>query len=70
MCLERNIEELSCNYFSTGTSVRITYCETVFVDLVIQHVMRMLHIVIRGLLGYKVCFHSIHKRHDFRQESY
>ena len=33
-------------------AVRITYSEYMFVALVIQHAMRMRHIVIRGLPGF------------------
>ena len=37
----------------------ITYSECVSVALVIQHVMRMLHIFICGLPGYKIRFYMI-----------
>ena len=37
----------------------VTYCECVFVTLVIQHAMRMRHIVICGLPRSTICFHII-----------
>jgi hypothetical protein len=55
------------NHCCNGRSIRITYCQIVFVALVIQHAMHMRHIVICGLNGYTVFFHSIHKRQDFRK---
>jgi hypothetical protein len=51
----------------SGKTTRIKYCEIVFVALFIQHAMHMRHIVICGLHGYTVFFHSIHKRHVFRK---
>ena len=42
----------------------ITYSECMSVALDMQHVMRMRHIVICGLLGYTII--SQHKRHDYR----
>jgi len=37
----------------------ITYSECVFVALVIQQAKRMNHIVICGLIGFRICFHII-----------
>ena len=48
----------------------ITYCECVFVALVIQHAMRMSHIVICGLSGCIIFFHFISQRHHFRKKKY
>jgi len=41
--------------------MRITYCECVFVALVIQHPKRMRHNVIRGLSGSTISFHILSK---------
>ena len=40
----------------------------VSVALVIQHAMRMQHIVICDLSGYTIFLHISHKRPDFRKE--
>ena len=49
----------SCNDCCSGKAMSIEYSEDVFVALVIQHAMRMRHIVIYGLPGCTVFFHSI-----------
>jgi len=47
--------------FLQWKTISITHCECVSVDLVIQHAMRMHHIVICGLIGSTIFFHSISK---------
>jgi hypothetical protein len=42
---------------STGKAISITYSESVLIALVIQHVMRMRHIVVCGLPRSKIFFH-------------
>ena len=63
----RNIEARSYNYCCRGKAISITYSESVFVALGIQHAMLMLHIVICGLPGCAIFFTLSHKRHDFRK---
>ena len=46
----------------------ITYCECVFVALVIQHAMRMRHIIICDLPRSIIFSHISHKPHDFRKK--
>jgi len=48
----------------------VTYCECVFVALVIQHVMRVRRIVISGLPGFKGFFsHYIISRTIFEKQT-
>jgi hypothetical protein len=54
----RNMETRSYNHFCGGKSISITYTENVFVALGIQHAMLMRHIVIWGLSGSTVFFHT------------
>jgi hypothetical protein len=49
MYISRNFEARSCNHCSGRKLTSITYYERVSVALVIQHVMRMRHIIICGL---------------------
>ena len=42
------------NHRYSGKGKIITYSDTVFEALSIKHKMRMRHIVIRGLLGFKL----------------
>jgi len=56
---QRNIEVHSCNYCCSGKAIIITYRECVFVVLVIQHAMRMRHVVICGLPRSTKFFHII-----------
>jgi len=47
--LKRNTEVRSCNHCYRGKTISIAYSECVFVAIVIQHAMRMRHIIICGL---------------------
>ena len=49
MYVKRNLEARSYNHCCRGKAKIITYTESVFVALVIQHAMRMRHIVIFSL---------------------
>ena len=58
MYVSSNIEARSGNHCCRGKAVSITYCEGVFVALVIQHSMYMRHIVTCGLPLSKTLFHG------------
>ena len=57
--LQRNNEARSGNHCCSGKAIIITYCECVFVVLVIQLAMRVSHIVICDLPGSTIFFHLI-----------
>ena len=57
MHVQRNIEARSRNHCCRGKATSITYYVRVFVGLVIQHAMRMCHVVICGLSGSTISIH-------------
>ena len=59
MEVKRNFMARSCNHCFSVKTISITYSECVFVDLVIQHAMRMHHIVIYDLPGCTTFSHVI-----------
>jgi hypothetical protein len=59
MCLQRNIEDLSCNHRCSDKTISITYSECVVAALGIQHAMGVGHIVICSLAGSKIYFKII-----------
>ena len=69
---QRKIEARSCNHCCSGKTISNTYCECgcVSVALVIQHAIRMRHIVICGLSCSTIFFHVISKRQDFRKKNW
>ena len=62
---KRNIEAGSRNYYCRGKAISITYFECVSVALIIQHEMRIRHIV--ACLALPQFSSLTHKRHDFRK---
>ena len=68
MYVKRNMVARSCNHRRGGKQWvlhNLRVC-TVYVDLGIQHAMRMLHIVICVMPRSTIFFHMSHERHDFR----
>ena len=59
MYVQRNIQARSCNHSVSGKTETITYSESVFVAFGIHHAIRMRHIVICGLSGSTIFFHTI-----------
>jgi len=68
----RNIEARSCTHCYSGKEINITQPVCVFVALVIQHAMRMRHIILQSVACPSVQNFSTlsHKRNDFRKRSY
>ena len=59
-CMEkRNNEERSCNHCCSGEVITVTHPECVSVSLVMQHLMRMRHTLIRGLVRSEIFLHLI-----------
>jgi len=55
-----------CTHCCSGKAISVVYSQCVFVALVIQHAMRVRHIVICGLSGSAMLFVLSYERHDFR----
>jgi hypothetical protein len=53
---KRNIEARYFSHCCSGKAISITYSESVFVALGIQHAMRMRHIIVCGLSGCTMFF--------------
>jgi hypothetical protein len=68
MYVYRNNEGGSCNFWCSEKSVSTTCFECLSVALVIQHTMRMRHIVICGLPGTTTFFHITSQRHNFQKK--
>jgi hypothetical protein len=59
MYVQRSTKVRACNNCCSRTAMNVTYSECVYVALVIQHATRMRNIVICGLSGSTIFFHSI-----------
>ena len=63
------IKVLYINHFCTGKAVGTTHSQCVFVALVIQHAVRVRHIVICDLTGSTTFFSTLSlKNNDFPQK--
>jgi len=67
MYLQGNIEARSLHHCFTGLAINITYSESMFISLEIQHGMRMRHLSSVACPALQYCFTLFHKRHDFRR---
>jgi hypothetical protein len=68
MCVQRNIDARACEPFLQWKSNNIILSMRVFVALVIQHAMRVRHIVICGLSGFTVFFYIISQKERLKKE--
>jgi hypothetical protein len=59
MYVKRNIEAPLCNNYCSGKATSVTYSKHVFVALIIQYLMRVCHIVICVLSGYRISFNFV-----------
>jgi len=66
--VERNTEARTCNRCCSGKATGIAYSEFVFVALVIQHAMRMRHIVICAMPHSTVFSHIISQKAGFSKK--
>jgi hypothetical protein len=57
----------SCKHCCSGKAVSISYSEYLFIALIIQHAMRILHIVVCALLVVKYFSTLSHNRRDIRK---
>ena len=66
----RNIEARSCTYCCSGKVMIIKQLVCEFVVLVIQHAMRMRHIILSSVACHAVQYFTtlFHKRYDFRKK--
>jgi len=69
MCLKRKFEAYSCNHWGSGKTVTVTYSESLFVALIIQHALHMRNNVICDLPNSSRFFHFISQiYHDIREK--
>jgi hypothetical protein len=71
MNVKRNTQARSCNHCCSGKVISITYCECMFVALVIQHAMRVCRIILSSVECPALQYFSTfsHKECDFREKS-
>ena len=66
--VQGNIKALLCNHWGSGKSISTTYSGCVFIDLGIQHAMRMSHIVLSSVACPALQYFSTlpHKRRNLK----
>jgi len=61
MYIQHNIQVHSCNHCCSGKAIGITYSESAFVTLGIQHAMHMRHSAICGVSSSTIFYYIVIK---------